>query len=157
MGSCRFFGCKPPKMTFLKKKFQILFLHMKCQQKITTRLKFEVRPQKCTVYPYPYNLPPSSSAPSFLLTRGRGKIGVSSNSRRVVIFWCHFMWKNKIRNSFRKKIIFGGLHPQTAKYQFWPENQLFLRTLYLLYSHEMLSLCWPYLIHHNFNVFSVQF
>ena len=157
MGICRFLGANRQKWLFWKKSSRFYFFTWNVSRKSLPALSLKLDPKNVLFTPTPITslLPPQP--PSFLLTRGRGKIGVSSNSRRVVIFWCHFMWKNKIRNSFRKKIIFGGLHPQTAKYQFWPENQLFLRTLYLLYSHEMLSLCWPYLIHHNFNVFSVQF
>ena len=29
-----------------------------------------------------------------------------------MVFWCHFMWKNRIRRNFSKKAIFGGLHPK---------------------------------------------
>jgi hypothetical protein len=40
----RFFGVQTAKNDFFEKKIRILFLHIKCHQKITTYLEFDDRP-----------------------------------------------------------------------------------------------------------------
>ena len=74
-----------------------------------TNKGFEIQPRRSTRHPAQY-LTDTDFADDIALIRGRGQIGLSSNSRRVVFFRCHFMLEKRIDKNFSKKFVFGGLH-----------------------------------------------